>query len=140
MRAKDGSALDENPFRNLKVRQAIDHAIDRQTMVDIVLEGLGKPANQLMPPGFFGSNADIPMPEYSPDKAKALLAEAGYPDGFEIDLFCTADRLPGDGAICQGLGQKLTQVGIKANLQPHPVQERGGGCAAAGGRHHAGCR
>ena len=51
VRATDGSDLDANPFRDLKVRQAVDHAIDRQTMVDIVLEGLGKPANQMMPPG-----------------------------------------------------------------------------------------
>ncbi|MCY4190736.1 MAG: ABC transporter substrate-binding protein [Litoreibacter sp.] len=116
VRAIDGSDLDENPFRDLKVRQAIDHAIDRQTMVDIVLEGLGKPANQMMPPGFFGSSEDIPMPTYDPAKARELLADAGYPDGFEVDLFCTADRLPGDGAICQGLGQMLTQVGIKTNV------------------------
>ena len=116
VRAKDGSDLAENPFRDLKVRQAIDLAIDRQTMVDIVLEGLGKPANQMMPPGFFGSSEKIPMPEYDPAKAKKLLAEAGYPDGFEVDLYCTADRLPGDGAICQGLGQMLTQVGIKTNV------------------------
>ncbi len=116
VRATDGSDLDANPFRDLKVRQAVDHAIDRQTMVDIVLEGLGKPANQMMPPGFFGSNEGIPMPEYDPAKAKALLADAGYPDGFEVDLYCTADRLPGDGAICQGLGQMLTQVGIRTNV------------------------
>ena len=45
VRALDGSDLDENPFRDLRVRQAIDHAIDRETMVEIVLEGLGKPAN-----------------------------------------------------------------------------------------------
>ena len=116
VRAKDGSALDENPLRDLKVRQAIDLAIDRDTMVEIVLEGLGKPANQLMPEGFFGSNAEIPMPDYDPEQAKALLAEAGYEDGFEVDLYCTSDRLPGDGAICQGLGQMLTQVGIKTNV------------------------
>jgi peptide/nickel transport system substrate-binding protein len=116
VRAKDGSALASNPLRDLKVRQAMDLAIDRETMVDFVLEGMGKPANQMMPPGFFGSNASIPMPEYNPAKAKALLADAGYPDGFEIDLFCTADRLPGDAAICQGLGQMLSQVGITTNV------------------------
>ncbi len=116
VRAIDGSELAENPFRDLRVRQAIDHAIDRQTMVDIVLEGLGRPANQMMPPGFFGSSEGIPMPEYNPAKAKQLLADAGYADGFEVDLYCTADRLPGDGAICQGLGQMFTQVGIKTNV------------------------
>ncbi len=116
VRAIDGSELDQNPFRDLKVRQAIDLAIDRETMVGIVLEGLGKPANQMMPPGFFGSSEGIPTPEYNPAKAKELLADAGYPDGFEVDLYCTADRLPGDGAICQGLGQMFTQVGIKTNV------------------------
>ena len=116
VRAKDGSKLDKNPFKDLRVRQAIDHAIDREAMVEIVLEGLGRPANQMMPPGFFGSNKDIPMPEKNIEKAKALLADAGYPDGFEMDLYCTADRLPGDGAICQGLGQMFSQIGIKTNV------------------------
>lgn len=116
VRAKDGSDLPENPFRDLRVRQAIDMAIDRETMVEIVLEGLGKPANQMMPVDFFGSNENIPMPEYNPEMARALLAEAGYPDGFQVDLYCTSDRLPGDGAICQGLGQMFTQVGIDTNV------------------------
>jgi peptide/nickel transport system substrate-binding protein len=105
-----------NPLRDARVREAFDLAIDRETMVEIVLEGLGKPANQMMPVDFFGSNASIPMPAYDPARARALLAEAGFPDGFEIDLFCTSDRLPGDGAICQGLGQMLTAVGIRANV------------------------
>ena len=116
VRAIDGSKLDENPLKDARVREAIDLAIDRETMVQVVLEGLGKPANQMMPPGFFGSNESIPMPEPDPAKAKELLAEAGYPDGFEIDLYCTSDRLPGDGAICQGLGQMLSQIGIRTNV------------------------
>ncbi len=116
VRARDGSKLPENPLRDFKVRQAIDLAIDREAMGDIVLEGLGKPANQMMPPGFFGSNTDIPTPAHDVAKARELLAEAGYPDGFEIDLYCTSDRLPGDGAICQGLGQMFSQIGIKTNV------------------------
>ncbi|SEA30192.1 ABC transporter substrate-binding protein [Rubrimonas cliftonensis] len=116
VRAVGGGELDANPLRDPRVREAIDSAIDRETMVGIVLEGLGKPANQMMPPGFFGSNEEIPTPTYDPAKAKALLAEAGYPDGFEIDLYCTSDRLPGDGAICQGLGQMFTQAGIRTNV------------------------
>ena len=116
VRAKGGGALDKNPLRDPKVREAIDLAIDRETMVEIVLEGLGNPANQMMPAGFFGSSEEIPMPAYDPDKSKALLAEAGYPDGFEIDLYCTNDRLPGDGAICEALGQMFTQVGIDTNV------------------------
>jgi len=116
VRAIDGGALESNPLQDPSVREAIDLAIDRETRVQVVLEGLGKPANQMMPPGFFGSNASIAMPEHDPAKARELLAEAGYPDGFEIDLYCTSDRLPGDGAICQGLGQMLSQVGIRTNV------------------------
>jgi peptide/nickel transport system substrate-binding protein len=111
-----GDPLDENPFQNPLVREAIDLAIDRETMVEIVLEGLGQPARQVMPEGFFGSSEDVIDRPYDPERARALLAEAGYPDGFQIDLYCTSDRLPGDGAICQGLGQMFTQVGIKTNV------------------------
>ncbi len=116
VRAKDGSELAENPLRNAQVREAIDLAIDREAMVEIVLEGLGKPANQMMPPGFFGSNDSIPTPKTDVEAARNLLANAGYEDGFEIDLYCTSDRLPGDAAICQGLGQMLSQAGIKTNV------------------------
>jgi peptide/nickel transport system substrate-binding protein len=111
-----GNVLAENPLRDPRVREAFDLAIDRETMVDIVLEGLGKPANQIMPQGFFGSSDAIPVRAYDPDRARSLLADAGFPEGFTIDLFCTNDRLPGDGAICQGLGQMFTQVGIKTNV------------------------
>ena len=116
VRAAGGGELEENPLKDPRVREAIDLAIDRETMVQVVLEGLGRPANQMMPPGFFGSNESIPTPEHDPERAKALLAEAGYPDGFEMDLYCTSDRLPGDGAICQGLGQMLSQIGIDTSV------------------------
>lgn len=116
VRDKQGNPLPENPFRDPKVREAIDLAIDRETMVEIVLEGLGKPANQVMPAGMFGYSDEIPEKAYDPERAKELLAEAGYPDGFQVDLYCTNDRLPGDAAICQGLGQMLSQIGIDANV------------------------
>ncbi|WP_138467140.1 ABC transporter substrate-binding protein [Poseidonocella sp. HB161398] len=131
LRAKDGSDLPENPLTSPLVREALGKAIDRDTMVEIVLEGLGKPANQLMPEGFFGSNPDIPWPDYDPKGAKALLAEAGFPDGFSMDLYCTGDRLPGDAAICQGLGQMFSAIGIETNVNAlsktvyFPAQARG---------------
>ncbi|HJS33675.1 MAG TPA: ABC transporter substrate-binding protein [Alphaproteobacteria bacterium] len=112
----DGKPLDKNPLRDAKVREALDLAIDRKTMVDVVLEGLGRPANQIMPAGFFGSSPRIPERKFDPERAKKLLAEAGYPNGFKVDLHCTNDRLPGDGAICAGLGQMFTRVGITTNV------------------------
>ncbi len=131
VRAKDGSPLPKNPFTDLRVRKAFDLAIDRKTMVEVVLEGLGKPAKEVMPAGFFGYSNAVPDPKYDPAAAKKLLAEAGFPDGFQIDLYCTADRLPGDGAICQGLGQMLSAIGIKTNVNAisktvyFPAQARG---------------
>lgn len=131
IRAKDGSRLAKNPLTDIRVREAIDAAIDRRTMVDIVLEGLGKPAKEVLPPGFFGYSKAVPDPVYDPAKARKLLAEAGYPNGFQIDLYCTSDRLPGDAAICQGLGQMLSAVGIKTNVNAvsktvyFPAQARG---------------
>lgn len=98
------------------MREAIDLAIDRETIVEIVLEGLGTPARQVMPDGFFGSSEDVPERVHDPERAKELLAEAGYPEGFCMELYCTSDRLPGDGAICQGLGQMFAVVGIDTEV------------------------
>lgn len=111
-----GKPLEKNPFRDARVREAIDIAIDRRGMVDVVLEGLGTPANQVMSAGMFGHSPKIPFAKHDPVRAKKLLADAGYPDGFSMDLYCTNDRLPGDGAICQGLGQMFSKVGIKTKV------------------------
>ncbi len=112
----DGKAMEKNPFRDVRVREAMDLAIDRNAMVEVVLEGLGTPANQLMPAGFFGASPRIPAKAFDPEKAKKLLADAGYPNGFRVDLHCTNDRLPGDGSICAALGPMMARIGIKANV------------------------
>ncbi len=112
----DGNVLAKNPLRDARVREAFDLAIDRNAMVDVVLEGLGRPAGQVMPEGFFGYSDKVPARKHDPARAKQLLADAGFPDGFQIDLYCTSDRLPGDGAICQGLGQMFSRVGIRTNV------------------------
>jgi peptide/nickel transport system substrate-binding protein len=113
----DGKVLDKNPLRDARVREAIDLAIDRKTLVDVVLEGFGKPANQLMPDGFFGSSKKIAPKPHDIAKAKKLLADAGFPKGFKFDLYCTNDRLPGDGPTCAGIGQMLSKVGLGVNVQ-----------------------
>jgi len=111
----NGAVIEQNPFQDLKVREALDLAINRDVLADVVLEGLGKPANQLMPATFFGGSTDLPMPEYDLERAKALLAEAGYPNGFEIDFACTNNRLPGDAAVCEALAQMWSRAGLKVN-------------------------
>ena len=111
----DGKEIEANPFRDPKVREAMDLAVDRRALARIVFEGLAKPMAQLMPDNFFGAVPN--MPERRPDlvRARALLAEAGYPKGFEVDFFSTSNRLPGDGALCEALAQQWSRIGVKAN-------------------------
>lgn len=111
----DGVEIDANPFQDLRVREAMDLAINREILSDVVLEGLGKPANQLMPATFFGGSTDLPAREYDLERAKALLAEAGYPNGFEVDFACTNNRLPGDAAVCEALSQMWARAGLTVN-------------------------
>ncbi|MEM0909097.1 MAG: ABC transporter substrate-binding protein [Pseudomonadota bacterium] len=118
--AKDGSALEENPFKDLKVRQAIALAVNRDAIASRVMEGLATPASQIITEGFFGWNPDLPELTYDLEGAKALLAEAGYPDGFNVDLHCTSDRLPMDGDICAALGPMLARIGIDATVNATP--------------------
>jgi peptide/nickel transport system substrate-binding protein len=113
----NGVEVDGNPLQDLRVRKALDLAINRDVLVNVVLEGLGTPANQLMPAGFFGYSADLPAAPYDIEQAKALLAEAGYPDGFEIDFTCTNNRVPGDAVVCEALAQMWSRLGLKVNAQ-----------------------
>lgn len=111
----NGAEIAENPFQDLRVREAMDLAINRDILSQVVLEGLGKPANQLMPATFFGGSTALPERQYDLDRAKALLAEAGYPNGFEIDFACTNNRLPGDAAVCEALAQMWARAGLTVN-------------------------
>ena len=85
---------EEKPFDNIKVRQAVQMAINRDRIFQTVFFGLGAKAKQVMPPAWWGHNKDVPEPVYDPDKAKALLAEAGYPDGFKTDLISWTNPRP----------------------------------------------
>lgn len=121
--AKDGSPLAKNPFLDLRVRQAIDLAIDRKGLADVAMEGLGKPASQMVTPSIFGFNKALTDRKYDPAAAKKLLAEAGYPNGFKTQLAFTKDRLPGDTQVGTSIAQMLAAIGIEAtpNAQPAAV-------------------
>ncbi|TWT13008.1 ABC transporter substrate-binding protein [Reyranella sp. CPCC 100927] len=121
--AKDGSPLDKNPLQNPKVREALDLAIDRKALAEIAMEGLGKPQNQLVTPGVFGYSKKVPESKYDPARAKQLLAEAGYANGFKVTLSFTSDRLPGDRQVGTSIAQMLAAIGIdaQANAQPGAV-------------------
>ncbi|HWK69750.1 ABC transporter substrate-binding protein [Pollutimonas sp. M17] len=106
----------DNPLQNAKVRQAMSLAIDRKTIVERIMDGVAMPANQFIPAGMFGAIDQAPALEYNPKKAKALLAEAGYPDGFELTLSATNDRYINDAQVTQAVAQYLSRIGIKTQV------------------------
>ena len=102
------------PFDNKKVRQAVNHAINKERVVRIV-NGRGVVANQPLPPAMPAYDKAFSGYAYDPAKAKALLAEAGYPDGFETELYAmNTDPNP---RIAQSFQQDLAAVGIKAEIK-----------------------
>ena len=121
--AKDGSAMDKNPLQDVRVREAIDLAIDRKALAEVAMEGLGKPASQMVTPSIFGFNKALGDRKYDPAAARKLLADAGYPNGFRMQFSFTQDRLPGDRQVGTSISQMLAAVGIdaQANAQPAAV-------------------
>lgn len=116
------------PFDNLKVRQALNYAIDKQHIIQL-LNGRGTVANQVLPPTMPGYYKSYTGYEYNPDKAKSLLAEAGYPNGFETSIECIAvDPQP---KLCQSFQQDLSKIGIKLTINtlaaPNVIDDAGNG-------------
>lgn len=105
------------PLENVKVRRAITHAIDRERIVKHILEGNAYPLSGLLSPQVFGYDPGAKAFGYDPEKAKQLLTEAGFPNGFEIDYFSPTGRYPKDREVAQVIVEQLSRVGIKANLK-----------------------
>lgn len=118
--AKDGSPI-SNPLADRRVRQAFDMALDRNVIVDEVMGGLAVPANQIAGEGFGGHNPDIPMPDHDVERARALLAEAGYPDGFRLTIHATNDRYVNDARLAQAVAQLLSRIGVDVTVETMPV-------------------
>ncbi|MEO5770588.1 MAG: ABC transporter substrate-binding protein, partial [Burkholderiaceae bacterium] len=100
-----------------------DMAIDHKALAEVAMEGLGKPANQLVTPSIFGFNKALAERKYDPAAARKLLADAGYPNGFKLQFSFTQDRLPGDKEVGTSIAQMLAAIGIDAqpNAQPAAV-------------------
>lgn len=118
----NGKPLDVNPMLDVRVRQALSKAIDRQGLVERGLSGDARAASQLVPEGMFGYNMDIPVEPFDPEGAKALLAEAGYPEGFRLVLTTSNDDTRRARAA-QAVGQMWTRVGVRTEIElmPHAV-------------------
>lgn len=106
----------KNPLQDLRVRQAMNMAIDRKAIVQRIMDGLATPAFQYMPDGMFGALPKASEIKYDPVAAKKLLADAGYPNGFELTLSSTNDRYVNDSQVAQAVAQYFTRIGIKTNV------------------------
>lgn len=104
------------PFDDLRVRQAMAHAINTKTLLAGVMNNLGTPGGGLESSVIPGSAAIDPYP-YDPERARALLAEAGLPDGFTTDFYLTTGRYTNDRQLGEAIQAQLAEVGIKVNLQ-----------------------
>jgi len=111
------------PFDQLKVRQAVAHAINKQDLVDFVWGGMARVSDSPVLPECFGYTEDVAKYEYDPGKAEQLLAEAGYGDGFAVDFVIS----PWFGKSATAISEMLRQVGIDATV----VQLDGGAWSAA---------
>lgn len=114
---------DKNPFGDVRVRQAVAHAINVPAILQTIMRGNAEEASQLVSAAMRGYSDELaPRPVYNPDQARALLSEAGYPDGFSFGLKCTNDRYLNDESVCQAVTGMLAQVGLTATLDAMPVQ------------------
>ena len=118
-KSRDGKEI-ENPLKTVAVRKALSLAIDRRAMVKAILEGAGTPANQLVPPGIIGYSDKIDPPHADLKQAKALLAAAGYENGFSVTLRGPNDRY-GNGKPIQAIGQMWSRLGLKVQVFVEPT-------------------
>ncbi|MBI4494953.1 MAG: ABC transporter substrate-binding protein [Chloroflexi bacterium] len=106
------------PFRDKRIRQAMNYAVDREPVVKSILGGRGAVMPGPLWSGWLGQTDDVKSYPYDPEKAKALLKEAGYPDGFSFTWTVTQGVYPKDIEIAQAVASQMAKVGIKATIQP----------------------
>lgn len=104
---------DVKPFNDARVRQALNYAVNKEAITKQLLRGYGRPLTQILTPDIFGYNPDVRGYPYDPDKAKALLREAGFPKGFATEM--SAGSLYGD--IVEAVAANLRDVGIETNIR-----------------------
>lgn len=114
-----GFNTQKEPFDQVEVRQAVNYAIDKQAIADALYAGYATTAKNPLPPGYLGYNDEVEAYGYDPDKARELLAEAGFEDGLEIELWTmpvARPYMPDPETVSQIVQNNLADVGITANI------------------------
>jgi len=110
-----GYNLEGDLFQDLKVRQALNYAIDKEAIIENIFQGVGSVSTAPVTPGVFGYKEVGPY-EYDPEKARDLLSQAGYEDGFEMELYHPTGRYLQDEAVAKAVQAMLAEVGVEASL------------------------
>ena len=114
-----GFNVEKEPFNNPKVRQALSHAVNKEALIKNFYEGTAEPAKNPMPSTLQGYNDEIKDYEFDLKKAKKLLAEAGYKDGFKVDLWAMPvprPYMPNGQKVAEALQADFEKIGVKANI------------------------
>jgi peptide/nickel transport system substrate-binding protein len=119
---QDSDVKGRNPFKDLRVRKAVYHALNMPLIIDKVLRGQAQPTGAFLSPLVDGSPAELDkrLP-YDPARSRLLLGEAGYPNGFSVTLDCV--NVAWREAVCQAVAAMLTQVGIRTSLRSSPTNQ-----------------
>ena len=127
------SVKGKNPFKDERVRKAIYSAIDIEAIHKRVMRGASVPTPLVVAKELFPLADQFQRPAFDQDAARKLLAEAGYPEGFDVRLDCPNDRYVNDERICQAVVPMLAKIGIKVNLNAEPKATYFGRIFASGG-------
>ncbi|MEO3475153.1 ABC transporter substrate-binding protein [Roseomonas sp. CAU 1739] len=119
IRDNEGQPLRPNPLRDARVRRALSLAINRDAIVTRTMEGAAVPAGQLVQEGFLGFDPGLQADPFSPARAQALLAQAGYPNGFQITLHSPNDRYVNDARVAEAVAQMFTRIGVRTTLETY---------------------
>ena len=114
----------KNPFKDKRVREALSISVDRDAIRRTIMRGLSIPAALIVPPGVNGHTAELDaVAKPDVERAKKLLAEAGYPNGFKFQLNCPNNRYVNDEEICQALLSMWAKIGIRNDLVTEPFAQ-----------------
>jgi peptide/nickel transport system substrate-binding protein len=111
--------LKEGPLRDRRVRQAINYGVDKETIIKSVLEGNGSPLGGPLTPVMFGYDPEVKPYAYDPERAKRLLAEAGFAQGLSLTLNSPSGRYLKDKEVAEAIGGQLQKVGVQAQVTVH---------------------
>ncbi|MCC7347700.1 MAG: ABC transporter substrate-binding protein [Variibacter sp.] len=116
----EGRPLAANPFLDVRVRRALNMAINRQALAERAMDGIAAPAGQWLPPGAWSHDPETAPPAFDPEGARRLLAEAGFPHGFRMTLHTMNDRFPNDARLSQAVAQMWSRIGVQTAVEALP--------------------